>query len=89
MWMDILKKTRRWHKYVDDIMSDKTTRAAEVIHGILLDFLRSDDKYGRKRTGGAAPSIGSIGNYLSSSPKYVKLERSQDKHKWRMAEDVV
>tara|TARA_R110000751_G_scaffold238584_1_gene339395 strand:+ start:120 stop:386 length:267 start_codon:yes stop_codon:yes gene_type:complete len=88
MWRDILKKVRRWHKYVDDIMSDKTIRAASEIHDILFDFMRSPDNDGRKRTGGLVPNTNQIGAYLSSNPKYVKLERSQDKNKWRMA-DVV
>tara|TARA_R110000824_G_scaffold362714_1_gene550678 strand:- start:578 stop:844 length:267 start_codon:yes stop_codon:yes gene_type:complete len=88
MWFNILKKTQRWHKYIDDIMLDKTTRTAREIHGMLFDFMHSADNDGRKRTGRGVPDTNQIGAYLSSNPKYVKLERSQDKNKWRMA-DVV
>ena len=83
--MDILKKVKRWYKYVDDIMSDKTTRAASEIHDILFDFMHSDDNDGRKRTGRGMPEVIQVAMYLAQNHKYVKVSKG----KWRMAEDVV
>ena len=85
MWFDILKKANRWHKYIDDIMSDKTTRTATVLHGILFDFMHSDDNDGRKRTGRGMPAVMEIAMYLAQNYQYVKVSKG----KWRMAKDVV
>ena len=74
-WESILKlKTRIWHKYVDNIMSDGQARDSTELYNKLMDFMRSPGLHGKPRSARNIPTMNSLVAYLRRSSKYAKVE---------------
>lgn len=66
-WENILKmgRTKRWFKYVDELMSDKKPRSSRYIVELLGDIMSTGDKRGKY-----IPAANQVAQYLKSSGKY-------------------
>ena len=68
MWERILKrKVKRFHKIVDDIMSDGKARTSENIYALLKESMTSGRNSGRN-----VPMGREVSSYLTKNSKYNK-----------------
>tara|TARA_B110000495_G_C22945540_1_gene553484 strand:+ start:514 stop:780 length:267 start_codon:yes stop_codon:yes gene_type:complete len=80
MWEDILKGKRINSKaipIIDKIMSDGKERTSRNIVDSIFNYIENyNEGKGYRMTFQIVPSTSSIAKYLSSSPKYIKLNNS-------------